>query len=224
VEGSIAKLFATEAANRAADDAMQALGGYGYTVEFGVEKIKRDIKITCIYEGTSEIQQNIISTFRWKKTWKSKGRFYLDMADEMALLTERYPDIGAALVGQCARYLNRIILLAHERRWTRSQYAMFLLADMMTQVEVAVARVRKTVHAIEAASDALEKEKVFSRIFSVQSAECILTNGLTVLLGTEMCEAASQLAADMSRELANGPHLLINDMDAAASFIFGRAA
>ena len=61
VEGSIAKLFTSEAANRAADDAMQALGGYGYISEFGVEKIKRDVKITCIYEGTSEIQRHIIS-------------------------------------------------------------------------------------------------------------------------------------------------------------------
>ena len=75
VEGSIAKLFATEAADKAANDAIQALGGYGYITEFEVEKIKRDVKITCIYEGTSEIQQSIISTFRWKETRKSKGRF-----------------------------------------------------------------------------------------------------------------------------------------------------
>jgi alkylation response protein AidB-like acyl-CoA dehydrogenase len=76
VEGSIAKLFVTECVNEAADDAMQALGGYGYITEYEVEKIKRDVRITCIYEGTSEIQQNIISTFRWKKTRKSKGEFY----------------------------------------------------------------------------------------------------------------------------------------------------
>ena len=76
VEGSIAKLFATESANSAAESAMQALGGYGYIAEYGVEKIKRDVRITCIYEGTSEIQQTIISTFRWKTTRKSKGGFY----------------------------------------------------------------------------------------------------------------------------------------------------
>jgi len=74
VEGSIAKFFATESANKVLDDAMQALGGYGYISEYEVEKIKRDVKITCIYEGTSEIQQNIISTFRWKKTKKNKWR------------------------------------------------------------------------------------------------------------------------------------------------------
>ncbi|MEA3427997.1 MAG: acyl-CoA dehydrogenase family protein, partial [Thermodesulfobacteriota bacterium] len=83
VEGSISKLFATEAANKTADDAMQALGGYGYIAEFEVEKIKRDVKITCIYEGTSEIQQSIISTFRWKKTRKSKGGYYMSISSEM---------------------------------------------------------------------------------------------------------------------------------------------
>jgi alkylation response protein AidB-like acyl-CoA dehydrogenase len=56
VEGAIAKYFATEAADRTANDCIQALGGYGYISEFEVEKIKRDVKITCIYEGTSEIQ------------------------------------------------------------------------------------------------------------------------------------------------------------------------
>ena len=44
-----------------AEDAMQALGGYGYIAESEVEKIKRDVKITSIYEGTSEIQRLIIA-------------------------------------------------------------------------------------------------------------------------------------------------------------------
>ena len=54
-EGAVAKYMATEAGNRAAEDAIQALGGYGYTREYLVEKIKRDVRITCIHEGTSEI-------------------------------------------------------------------------------------------------------------------------------------------------------------------------
>jgi alkylation response protein AidB-like acyl-CoA dehydrogenase len=56
VEGSIAKYFATEAGDAAANDAIQAFGGYGYMREYEVEKIKRDVKILTIYEGTSEIQ------------------------------------------------------------------------------------------------------------------------------------------------------------------------
>ncbi len=60
-EASMAKLFATEAANRACYSAMQILGGYGYTRDFPVERYTRDARITTIYEGTSEIQRLIIS-------------------------------------------------------------------------------------------------------------------------------------------------------------------
>jgi alkylation response protein AidB-like acyl-CoA dehydrogenase len=55
VEGAVAKLFATEAGNAAADAAIQAHGGYGYIHEYEVEKIRRDVRITTIFEGTSEI-------------------------------------------------------------------------------------------------------------------------------------------------------------------------
>jgi alkylation response protein AidB-like acyl-CoA dehydrogenase len=66
VEGAIAKYFATEAGNAAADAAIQAHGGYGYTHEYEVEKIRRDVRITTIYEGTSEIQRVVIGTHRWR--------------------------------------------------------------------------------------------------------------------------------------------------------------
>ena len=83
VEGAIAKLFATETGNACADAAIQALGGYGYIREYDVEKIKRDVKITTIYEGTSEIQQLIISTFRWRSSVQSKYEFYESLAAQM---------------------------------------------------------------------------------------------------------------------------------------------
>lgn len=60
-EASMAKLFATEAANRACYEALQIFGGYGYTREFPVERYSRDARITTIYEGTSEIQRLIIA-------------------------------------------------------------------------------------------------------------------------------------------------------------------
>jgi len=60
-EASMAKLFATETANRACYTAMQMLGGYGYTQDFPIERYTRDARITSIYEGTSEIQRLIIS-------------------------------------------------------------------------------------------------------------------------------------------------------------------
>jgi len=76
VEGSIAKYFTTEAGDAMANDGIQAFGGYGYIREYEVEKIKRDVKILTIYEGTSEIQRSIISMFRLRTTVRSKGGFY----------------------------------------------------------------------------------------------------------------------------------------------------
>ena len=60
-QASMAKLFSTEAANRAALEAIQIHGGYGYTDEFPVERHLRDVKVTTIYEGTSQIQRLVIA-------------------------------------------------------------------------------------------------------------------------------------------------------------------
>jgi butyryl-CoA dehydrogenase len=58
---SMAKLYATEAGNRACYDAMQILGGYGYSCEYPLERMARDVRVCTIYEGTSEIQRLIIA-------------------------------------------------------------------------------------------------------------------------------------------------------------------
>jgi alkylation response protein AidB-like acyl-CoA dehydrogenase len=60
-EGAMAKLFTSEMARRQTAEAIQILGGYGYTKEFPVERYYRDAKITEIYEGTSEIQRLVIA-------------------------------------------------------------------------------------------------------------------------------------------------------------------
>ena len=59
-ESSMAKLFASSTAMKAATDCVQIHGGYGYMQEYGVERLMRDAKITEIYEGTSEIQRLVI--------------------------------------------------------------------------------------------------------------------------------------------------------------------
>ena len=61
VEGAQAKLFASGVAQRQTGEAIQVLGGYGYTKEFPVERYFRDAKVTEIYEGTSEIQRLVIA-------------------------------------------------------------------------------------------------------------------------------------------------------------------
>jgi alkylation response protein AidB-like acyl-CoA dehydrogenase len=60
-EASMAKLYASEAAQRAVTRAVQIHGGYGYTDEFPVERYFRDARVQTIYEGTSEIQRLVIA-------------------------------------------------------------------------------------------------------------------------------------------------------------------
>ncbi len=60
-ESSIAKLFATDMCMRATTDAVQIFGGYGYMTEFPVEKYMRDAKLLQIYEGTNQIQRQVIA-------------------------------------------------------------------------------------------------------------------------------------------------------------------
>src|SRR5207249_11239073 len=59
--GAKAKLFASETARRQTGEAIQILGGYGYTKEFPVERYYRDAKVAEIYEGTSEVQRPVIA-------------------------------------------------------------------------------------------------------------------------------------------------------------------
>jgi len=60
-EASMAKLFASEAAERICSDAIQIHGGYGYVADFPVERIWRDVRVTRIYEGASDIQRMVIA-------------------------------------------------------------------------------------------------------------------------------------------------------------------
>ncbi|MEL5877200.1 acyl-CoA dehydrogenase family protein [Cereibacter sphaeroides] len=59
-EAAMAKLFASEAAERIVSDAIQTFGGYGYSRDFPVERIYRDVRVCQIYEGTSDIQKMLI--------------------------------------------------------------------------------------------------------------------------------------------------------------------
>jgi len=192
VEGSIAKYFATEVGDAMANDGIQALGGYGYIREYEVEKIKRDAKIATIFEGTSEIQQNIISIFRLRETVHTKGGFYSGMAEELS----RLPDESSGpMVARAIGLLNELLLVARKLKVIRSQYLMFLLADMMTWVEVAKAT------CIKAASE--NREKTFpgefmlavARLFAREAIEKVYINTLKIL------KAGQQAPDDLTEKL-----------------------
>jgi alkylation response protein AidB-like acyl-CoA dehydrogenase len=177
IEGAIAKIFATEAGNIAADDAVQALGGYGYCVEFEVEKIRRDVRILRIYEGTSEILQNIIGLYRMRESVRSKGVFYGAMADQV----EPFAESGGPAAAKTARFLSKALALLFHEKLGRQQYALFECATAIVEVETAVALVR----AAGLSGDALLQAQarvcasdvalsVPTRLLKLFSASCVL--------------------------------------------------
>jgi alkylation response protein AidB-like acyl-CoA dehydrogenase len=199
VEGSISKYFATEAGDAMANDAIQALGGYGYMREYEVEKIKRDTKITTIFEGTSEIQRNIIAMYRLRSTVRSKGGYYSDVAQNLEALPEA---CGGLMLAGAVRALNEIIVNTRREKLTKSQYVMFLLADMMTWVEVGEALCHKAAQYTGKERTA-EFMNASARIFMREAMEKVYLNGLKIGHG---CGVSMEDVQDKLRSL---------DMDAA---------
>jgi len=203
VEGSISKLFATEEANVTADHAVQALGGYGYCTEYEVEKIRRDARILTIYEGTSEIQQNIIGVFRLRQDVRSKGAFYGEMADSVAGLEH----VGGDAVAHTLRFLSKCTLIAFKKKLARQQHALFELAWAMAECEVAVA----LCHAAAEHGDDLRKAQ--SRLFAADVRLNVPTRLLKVFVGS------NALDEDTVADLVSGA-----DLPAAVAYQAGSLA
>jgi len=226
VEGSIAKYFATEAGNRAAEDGIQALGGYGYIAEYEVEKIKRDVKITCIYEGTSEIQQSIIGMFRWRTSVKSKGQYYEAMAAEMEAMDGSVARTGAETYALAARALNEAVMFAHSHKLTKQQYIMLLLADMMTYVEIGVSMARKASRVVKEDAPESRKIVIMSRIFASEVAEVVAKNAMKIIMGSGLPaeETTSEFKKRIGYEgLMKSYNGLVKDMDTISDILFDRA-
>lgn len=176
-EGAIAKYYASRAANKAADDAIEALGGFGYTKDFSVEKIKRDVKITCIYEGTSEIMEMTIYRGRWQEHLKTRGNFYLDKARQMQNISQT--NIGAKALSLGLMALSDILEECRLNRLTRHQYITFELGRLIAEAEVAFAFVNQANSAdlVEGCPFDIETIKTMARVNAKNVALDIASSG-----------------------------------------------
>ena len=182
-EGAIAKLVATEAGALATDAAIQALGGYGYTREYHVEKIHRDVRITTIYEGTSEIMEWTIARDRWRNHLQTRGQYYdllAAMADDLHI---HAPQVGADAVALAFRALNIILERSRLGRLTRNQHILFRLGEWISLAESAAATSR---YAAEdnGSQFGAPVTRAISRIYARQAALRIATEGLRWIYGT----------------------------------------
>lgn len=215
-EGAVAKYMATEAGNRAAEDAIQALGGYGYTREYMVEKFKRDVRITIIYEGTSEIMEWTIARDRWQEHLKSRGGFYNNWAQRLDAAHKRDPQSGAATAALALRALAVILERCRIDRLTRNQHVLFRLGELIAYAETAaIFSERINTHPSEATQLSGEARQALARIFARDAALKVATDGLRWAIG------AGQTDPNLAGSL-NLPGIyaaqagLIEDMDFAS--------
>jgi alkylation response protein AidB-like acyl-CoA dehydrogenase len=223
-EGAIAKYMATEAGNAAAEAAIQALGGYGYTHEYMVEKISRDVRITCIYEGTSEIMEMTISRDRWQLHLKTRGQYYHDRAREMEALHSKHPDVGADLAATAMHTLADVMESARIARLTRYQHILLRLGEWMAYAECAGALARRAVRMAEGKLPEKANRRfdaaamaAIARIFAREAALRVAQEGSRWVIG-----AGGKMTPLDFTAIYKSQEGLIADMDSVADAIYGR--
>jgi alkylation response protein AidB-like acyl-CoA dehydrogenase len=233
-EGAIAKFMATEAGHAAADAAIQALGGYGYVREYMVEKITRDVRITRIFEGTSEIMEMTIARDRWQQHLKSHGRHYLDEAARMDTVHASHPEVGADVAALGFRSLAEVLERARIERLTRNQHILFRLGELVAYCECAGSLSRRAARSADGELHPKAETRfgtpalaALARIFAREAALRIAQDGLRWIVGTAGPAgrdlAAIQQALGLSAIHGAQQGLLI-DMDFVADVLYGRTA
>jgi alkylation response protein AidB-like acyl-CoA dehydrogenase len=233
-EGAIAKLMATEAGNAAADAAIQAHGGYGYTREYVVEKIKRDVRITTIYEGTSEIMEMTIARDRWQQHLKTSGSYYRDKAAALIELHRTHPTVGAEAAALASSALAAVLESCRVARLTRNQHVLFRLGDLITTTECA----EVFAHRAAAALDGTSHEKcldrfdgaalaAMSRVFAREAAQKVGQEGVRWVAGSVepgSADVAALLATIPHDAIRNAQAGLLGDMNTVADVLYGRTS
>ena len=215
-EGAVAKYLATEAGNKAAEDSIQALGGYGYTKEYMVEKVKRDVKITTIYEGTSEIMEWTIARDRWQLHLKTRGAYYADWAARLDQVHRAEPNNGANVAAMAMRALTVLLERCRVDRLTRNQHILFRLGELIAYAETAaIFSEFVTSHPTSAINMDVPTHQAMARIHAREAALKVATDGLRWSIG------AGQTDPNLAQSL-NLPGIyqaqagLIEDMDFVA--------
>ncbi len=195
-EGAVAKYWATESGNRAAEDAIQAHGGYGYTREYMVEKAKRDVRITTIYEGTSEILEWTVARDRWQLHLKTHGAYYHDWAARLELMQQAEPDGGAGVAALAMHALAEVLERCRLDRLTRGQHILFRLGELIAWAETAAVFAERVSRKPTAAIPLdVPTRQVMARIQAREAALKVATDGLRWAIGAGQTDP--QLAASL---------------------------
>ncbi|HZT00261.1 MAG TPA: acyl-CoA dehydrogenase family protein [Terriglobales bacterium] len=233
-EGAIAKYMATEAGNMAADASIQALGGYGYTHEYMVEKIKRDVRITTIYEGTSEIMEMTIARDRWQLHLKTRGQHYHEQAKKLEMLHSSHQDVGADIAALALHSVAELMERSRVARLTRFQHILLRLGEWIAYAECAGSLARRAASLAENKLNEKANRRfdatglaAISRIFAREAANKVGEEGSRWVIGAGGVSTPDLSAFEKSVGLPaihQAQAGLVSDMDYVADVLYGRTA
>jgi len=233
-EGAIAKYMATEAGNMAADASIQALGGYGYTHEYMVEKIKRDVRITTIYEGTSEIMEMTIARDRWQLHLKTRGQHYHEQAKKLEMLHSSHQDVGADIAALALHSVAELMERSRVARLTRFQHILLRLGEWIAYAECAGSLARRAASLAEKKLNEKANRRfdatglaAISRIFAREAANKVGEEGSRWVIGAGGVSTPDLSAFEKSVGLPaihQAQAGLVSDMDYVADVLYGRTA
>ena len=162
--------------------------------EYDVERIRRDVRITTIYEGTSEIMEWTIARDRWRNHLQTRGQYYSTVAPSIDALHARAPNVGAGVAALGIRALQVVLEQARIGRLTRNQHILFRLGEWIALAESAAAFARY-------AADEREKVSLFgpltvqamSRVYAREAALRVATEGLRWVHGAQEIMSLGEL-------------------------------
>jgi alkylation response protein AidB-like acyl-CoA dehydrogenase len=199
-----------------------------------VEKIKRDVRITTIYEGTSEIMEMTISRDRWQQHLKTRGQYYRDEARRLQELGSKHPGIGAGVAALASLALAEVLEKSRIERLTRYQHILLRLGELIAYAECAGSLCRRAAMAAERRlndkshprfdADALA---ALARIFAREAAMKVAADSMRWITGAAAMTNGDTTAFEGSLAFAaihRAQAGLVADMDHVADVIYGRAA
>lgn len=231
-EGAIAKYVASEAGNTAAEACIQAHGGYGYTHDYMVEKIKRDVRITTIYEGTSEIMEMTISRDRWQLHLKTRGQYYHDQARALEELHRKNSQVGADVAALSLHAVGELMERSRIARLTRHQHILLRLGELIAYAECAGCLARRAARSAEGKLNEKADQRfdatilaTISRVFAREAALKVSSEGLRYICGASLIDDSDLNGLEQSVGLTaihRAQTGLISDMDLIADALFDR--
>jgi len=197
-----------------------------------VEKISRDVRITTIYEGTSEIMEMTISRDRWQNHLKTRGQYYHERAREFEELHAQHANVGADIAALGLHALAEVMEKARVARLTRFQHILLRLGELIAYAECAGSLCRRAALLAEGKLNEKANRRfdatalaAISRIFARDAA--LKVAGLRWVIGAgglsdvEIAAFETSLGLPAIHRAQAG---LISDSDYVADAVYGRVA